>query len=210
MIYESVGTNEPIRQGDIFSTIPRVRVPLTCLPILDSDSSTKRTTWQRVVEDNQGVVTAVLPVEPVDAIVITQDCDAAREEEISFCEIRPFEELEPTAARSLKARVSAITKNARRNLKWFYLPPDPEFGFHRAGGVDFRCAWRLPRTDMEEYRHLRLGRLNHVAYDHFRERLAHFFRRYAYDEWYPLNREEMEYYAGQSEEPVDRYPWQMP
>jgi hypothetical protein len=154
------------------------------------------------------VVTAALPLDAVSAIVITQDCDAMREVEISLCEIKPFEELEPDAVQSLKARVSAITKNARKNYKWFYLPPDAKMGFDRMMGVDFRCTMRLPREELERYRHLRRGRLNLVAYDHFRERLAHFFRRYAYDEWYPLNREEMEHYCKQSHEPVEWYPWQ--
>ncbi|MBM4036599.1 MAG: hypothetical protein FJ291_33095 [Planctomycetes bacterium] len=140
--------------------------------------------------------------------MITQDCDAVREPELSLCEIKPFQTLEPDVAKGLKARVGVITKNARKNYKWFYLPPDESMGFGDMMGVDFRCTMRLPREELERYRHLRRGRLNAVAYDHFRERLAHFFRRYAYDEWYPLRREEMEYYAEQSREAIEWYPWQ--
>lgn len=46
----------------------------------------------------------------------------------------------------------------------------------------------MPRNDLEHLRVHRIGTLNKVANEHFREALSHFFRRYAYNEWYPLRR----------------------
>jgi len=40
------------------------------------------------------------------------------------------------------------------------------------------------------------------------EALAHFFRRYAYNEWYPLTKEEFAAYAADCPEPVAPYSWQ--
>ena len=210
MIYDRLAPVDPVRQGDIFASLPRVRVPLSVIPVIDDTNAAIPTGWDKLAQEGHEVV-ACLPLAPVRAIVITQDCDAARNEEISLCEIRPFEELEPNiGAHTVKARVGVITKNARKNYKWFYLPPDPDFGLDKRLAVDFRCTMRLSREELEAHLHLRIGRLNNVAYDHFRERLAHFFRRYAYNEWYPLDSEEMDLYSSTCPEPVQRYPWQRP
>jgi hypothetical protein len=98
-------------------------------------------------------------------------------------------------------------RHARVNLKWFYLPPDERLGFAEKMAVGFMVTLRVPRTELEALRDLRRGRLNAVADEHFRERISEFFRRYPYDEWYPLNQEELEAYT--DEHPDARpYPWQ--
>ena len=74
-------------------------------------------------------------------------------------------------------------------------------------GVDFLVTLRIPRIDLEEYSYLRKGRLNENAEAHFRERIAEFFRRYPYNEWYPLNQEEMEEYKKRYPE-AKLYSWQ--
>ena len=136
------------------------------------------------------------PVRPVIAIVATQDCDALRSNDITFCEIRPFIDVERSSkyAKSPKAWIRKITQQARINQKWFYLPPDERLGFTIKMAVDFMVTLRVPREDLEALKSLRKGRLNLVADEHFRERIAEFFRRYPYDEWYPLNVEEMDLY----------------
>ena len=56
-------------------------------------------------------------------------------------------------------------------------------------------------------RELRVGRLKDMANEHFREKLASFFRRYAYNAWYPLTKEEFEAY--EKENPgTEPYNWQ--
>ncbi len=66
---------------------------------------------------------------------------------------------------------------------------------------------RVPRAELEEVRYLRKGRLNNVADEHFRERIGEFFRRYPYDEWYPLDQDEMEAYIKEYPD-IRPFPWQ--
>ena len=73
--------------------------------------------------------------------------------------------------------------------------------------VDFLLTLRLPLKDLMASRGRRRARLNAVADEHFRERIGEFFRRYPYDEWYPLN--EREFAAYQSDYPdAQAFPWQ--
>jgi hypothetical protein len=54
-----------------------------------------------------------------------------------------------------------------------------------------------------------MGRLNDVATEHFRESLGQFYRRYPYNEWYPLTPEEAAAYADAKKlEAVELYEWQ--
>lgn len=214
MIYVFPDANKPIRQGDIFADVPRITLSLDELPIiLDESGPAMRASWETATKRDGSVrLKAVLPITPVPAIVITQDCDALRAPEISLCEIKPFLEVEGLArnAKSPKSWQSILTKQARVNLKWFYLPPDRRLRMEHRMAVDFRSTIRVPRVDLERWRHRRLGRLNALAYQHFRERLSQFFRRYAYNEWYPLDAGEMdEYQRDKAGDPsIFRYPWQ--
>jgi hypothetical protein len=83
---------------------------------------------------------------------------------------------------------------SKKNLKWFYLPEDSELGFDKRMAVDFQVTLTVARQDLEAMRHLRKRRLNPEADEHFRERLAEFFRRYPVDEWYPLTAAEFSEY----------------
>jgi hypothetical protein len=74
-------------------------------------------------------------------------------------------------------------------------------------GADFLTPIRVPRLTLERLLNFRKGRLNEVAKQHFRERLAEFFRRYAYDEWYPLTRDELAEYR-KSYPNAEPFPWQ--
>jgi len=75
-------------------------------------------------------------------------------------------------------------------------------------GCDFRVLIRAPRHDLEQMLDLRVGRLNQEATEHFRETLAQYFRRYPYNEWYPLTPDEFREYAVDSPELIEPYPWQ--
>jgi hypothetical protein len=77
--------------------------------------------------------------------------------------------------------------------------------------ADFRIVLRVPLRDLLEMRVQRVARLNEVAVQHFREMFSQFFRRYAYNEWYPLSKEEFEEYTkdkGDFDEPILPYDWQ--
>jgi hypothetical protein len=128
---------------------------------------------------------------------------------ITLCEISKFRDVErkskdTTSAKSWK---NIITQHARINQKWFYLPPDEKIGFSEKMAVDFMVTLRVPRAELEELRDLRKGRLNEIADEHFRERIAEFFRRYPYDEWYPLDSEELKAYLGEYPD-AKPFPWQ--
>lgn len=210
MIYEYPKATDPIRQGDIFVGLPRVEISLTNL-ILEDHDGIVRTTWDQVIGTGKDRVTAVLPIRVTAAIVISQDCDCQHGYDVTLCEIRDFREVERSARDTAKvaAWVKMLTQQARKNLKWFYLPPDPVIGFESKQAVDFAVTMRVPTRDLTSMAHLRRGRLISLADEHFRERLSEFFRRYPYDEWYPLSQEEFAAYA-QSYPDVRPFPWQIP
>ena len=209
MIYEFPGLAAPIRQGDIFQSIPRVDLNLSKLPVLE-DGEASADDWLRV-SSTRSIVNAVVAMRPVHAIIITQDCDTVRVSDIALCEIDLFDVVDPSGkgAKYPIRTMSFITKQARLNLKWFYLPPDPAIRFTHKMAVDFHSVLSMSRTYLENnLAHLRLGRLNAVATEHFRERLSEYYRRYPYDEWYPLDKAEFEEYRRTKSEPIDPYPWQ--
>ncbi|HUS58807.1 MAG TPA: hypothetical protein VM141_09160 [Planctomycetota bacterium] len=209
MIYESVGVLAPICQGDIFVDLPRIDVSLRQM-IIAGDMQEYESTWEQIAGKGEPL-RIIVPVRPVAAIVATQDCDAQHNRDITLCEIRGFSQvtgLEKQSAPSLKAW-KILTQQARLNLKWFYLPPGEEIGFNEKKAVDFQVTLRVSREELETLRHLRKGRLNAMADEHFRERISEFFRRYPYDEWYPLNQEEFAKYKEHYPE-AKPFPWQQP
>jgi hypothetical protein len=207
MIYEFPDTSMRIRQGDIFIGLPRIDMSLNNVLIV-SEVGERIAQWAEIAAKGDPV-NIIVPVRSVAAIVATQDCDAARSRDITLCEIRSFRDVErkskdTTSAKSWK---NLITQHARINQKWFYLPPDDRVGFLEKMAVDFMVTLRVPRTELEELRDLRKGRLNQLAEEHFRERIGEFFRRYPYDEWYPLDQEELKAYL--TEYPDTKpFPWQ--
>jgi hypothetical protein len=205
MIYEFPDTSEPIRQGDIFVGLPLIEISLRQIAVLEINEKVVQTSWEDVRARGE-TVSAILPVRPATAIVASQDCDNVHGRDVTLCEIRDFREVERKSKDTPQTPskwVSLITQQARINQKWFYLPPDERLGFKDKMGVDFMVTLRVPRVDLQDLRTLRRGRLNHVADEHFRERIAEFFRRYPYDEWYPLTPEEYAAYR-------ERYPETQP
>jgi len=207
MIYEFPDAGAPIRQGDIFVGLPRIDMSLRRVLLVD-ESGESETRWAEIAEKGTPV-NIIVPVRPVAAIVATQDCDAVRGRDITLCEIRDFRDVERKSrdTSSPKKWKDIITQQARINQKWFYLPPDDKVGFTGKMAVDFMVTLRVARAELEELRGLRRGRLNVIADEHFRERIGEFFRRYAYDEWYPLDPDELKAYMGEYPE-TSPFPWQ--
>ena len=210
MIYLFPEEIAPIRQGDIFASIPRTEISLDLMALVRDDGA-EQVAWRDIALETSEK-TIILPVKPVFAIVASQDCDNVRGQDITLCEIKPFAQVEGQAksANSPKSWVSIITQQARKNLKWFYLPPDEKVGFSEKMAVEFALTIRVPRIGLEGFRSFRKGRLNDVADEHFRERLSEFFRRYPYDEWYSLNPDELDFYRKQNMERISPFPWQAP
>lgn len=210
MIYEAVSPAEPLLQGDIFRSLPSVRTSLRDMlrATNEGDELVQWTDVADVAEPSH----FLFETAPVPSIVLTPDCDALRAEFIVLAEIRPFAAVEGKAktASSPKSFMRIITQHARLNQKWFYLPPHEIPRFAERMAVDFRAVVSVPREDLEGLRALRVARLRSPAIEHFRERLSEFFRRYPYNEWYPLNREEFdEYIKDKGREEIRPYPWQV-
>jgi antitoxin (DNA-binding transcriptional repressor) of toxin-antitoxin stability system len=207
MIYEYPDTTASIRQGDIFVGLPRVDISLKKVLVF-GEAGESVAEWAEIAKKGEPV-NIIVPVRPVAAIVATQDCDASHSRDITLCEIRGFKDVERKSkdTSSAKSWKNIITQHARINQKWFYLPPDAKLGFSEKMAVDFMVTMRVPRADLEELRDLRKGRLNLIADEHFRERIGEFFRRYPYDEWYPLDQDELQAYVNEYPE-TKPFPWQ--
>lgn len=208
MIYDVLEPSSPISQGDIFFNIPILSLPPDELTVIGEDDLPARLSWEEFASANQPA-SAIIGVQPTIGIVGTQECDALRAPEITLFQIRSFRDVEGKSKDTKKPAswVSLITQHARVNLKWFYLPADENLGFSEKMGVDFLTPIRLPRQVLQHLIGYRKGRLNEIARQHFRERLSEFFRRYAYDEWYPLNREELAEYRKANPD-VEPFDWQ--
>ena len=208
MIYEECESRSPIRQGDIFRDLPRIECSLKRLPVVSEDRFVEQT-WLEAVETSAsgGAVTALATLRPAMAIVLSQDCDATRSAFISVAEVVPFREILGGTPKSPHKWQSLIVKQSRENLRYFYLPETESIGIGERMAADFRIVFQVRREELEHLAHLRLGRLNRVATEHFRESVAQFFRRYPYDEWYSLTKEEFEAYC-QATGDVVPFPWQ--
>jgi hypothetical protein len=209
VIYEHPERDEVIRQGDIFVNVPKVTLPLSPVPVIRADKEIEQIPWGDIVTKDH--VTAACAVESVMGIVASQNCDAERSQNITLCEIKPishfFKVFETPVAP--KRAVKEIVQQTRKSFHWFYLPIDKPAGIGDKMGVDFLSTICVPREELLKLRRFRTGRLNAVAHEHFRERLSYFFHRYAYNEWYALNGDEIEYYEHYSElKDTDFYEWQ--
>jgi hypothetical protein len=210
MIYRTVDNEVPIRQGDIFRNVPHVEFSLATLAVVEDDRQ-EITSWERVVEfGDTEPVTALVAVEPVYAIVITQDCDAARGKHLCLAHVDKFLDITgKSEPKNPNKWQRLLTEHSKINLRYFYLPAAPNFGFTDRMAADFRNIIRLPREELLHLRHFRMGRLNEVATEHFRETLGQFYRRYPYNEWYPLTKEEAVAYVADSPEEIKLYDWQI-
>lgn len=207
MIYSVPAADDPLRQGDIFFDVPRIEFSLNQVLVYDKGDVTEAS-WDDL--SREATPQIIARVRPVAAIVATQDCDAVRAPDVTLCEIRGFRDVERKCKDTVKPQgwKNIITQQARLNFKWFYLPPSDEVGLSGKMAVDFQTILRVKRTELEERRAtLRRARLNDLAGAHFRERLAEFFRRYAYDEWYPLDLAEMKAYLADYPD-AKPFPWQ--
>ncbi len=151
MIYTNVDISEPLRQGDVFTRLPRIDISLDSLVLAD-ESGERQVAWRDICQ-RQDSIEAILPIRSVAAIVATQDCDATRSPDITLCEIRKFKDVEGKSrdTKSAKSWKNILTQHARVNQKWFYLPPDRSIGFTEKMAVDFLVTIRLPRKRLGEF-----------------------------------------------------------
>ncbi len=194
MIYETLNSSDSIKQGDIFQNIPRIDMSLLGIPIIGDDETTSLENWKDLVEEDNNKFAAILPISKVQGIVITQNCDCQTSTFVNLCQIRPFCEMEKNTPTTPKRWANFIRKKSRESLRYFYLPEDKKFGFNERMISDFLTIITIKREELNQIKEYRLGRLNNIAYENFRETLSQFFRRYPYDEWYPFTKEEFDAY----------------
>jgi hypothetical protein len=210
MIYLTPPPAAPIQQGDIFRGVPRIDIALDSLSLLEEGEQIE-TSWQDILTDDNPSqpITAVLPIRPVTAIVISQNCDNVRSPALSLCEITSYLSATETPPKSPAKWASKIIKTITERPNLFYLPTGEHPDLAERKAVDFRSILRVLRTDLEKMRNNRIARLNEVATEHFRETLAQFFRRYPVNAWYPLNKDEFQAHAqDQQPEVLEPYSWQ--
>ncbi len=215
MIYDYPSPEEPIKQGDIFHPLPFLTFDLDTLPVINrSDNSAEPKKWEDIDGFPKSVITSI---QQRWGIVASQDCDTSNSENISFFTIRPFSTLggvqDFTEEKDAKWWMNKLLNKIRsEGIKWFYLPADERIGFSARQIVVFEEVFQVPRKSLESRKALRKGRLNSIADEHFRETLAQFFRRYPYNEWYPLSKPEFEEYKKKRKEgdgiDIKPYPWQ--
>jgi hypothetical protein len=210
MFYEFPSSSEIIEQGDIFLNIPRVDIDFE-MEILGEENKPESITWEEIVANNKDV-SGILGITSVPAIVATQKCDAQKEDYITLCEIVKLSEFPAFTTleiQSPKNRVDTLVKKNREMPGIFYLPPNDVIGFTNRMAVNFLSTIRLRRKNLEQFKSNRKGRLNKIAYEHFREKLSHFFHRYAWNEWYILNKKEIGEHDTYSKlNPTELFEWQ--
>jgi hypothetical protein len=191
--YEKLDGDQPLRQGDIFSSLPFPNISLDNVQAVSEDGYLEATNWANAQSKKE--ISATVVLEKTWGIVATQDCDATWRASISLFRIRPFEEVYGNPIKKELGLVHALTERTCKNASWFYLPKDVDIGINDALGVNFHEIFQVQKVDLEKYINLRKGRLLPFAYEHYREAIAQYFRRYPYNEWYPFNKVQLEAYA---------------
>ena len=206
MIYDAVTPDQPLSQGDILYPVPMVTVPSldNILNLNDADDPYKVRTWSE--SQSGSPIVSPLPIENVWGIVCSQTCDASRSPVISCFQIDTFSKVTGLLLpEKPNKRASLIVSQSRQNGKWFYLPAFVGLGFTEPMAVRFDTVFQIHRESlMAEIGKYRGCRLNTVAYEHYRESIAQYFRRYPYDEWYPLAGEELNAYQEGIKDPLER------
>lgn len=207
--------SEPLRQGDIFRLLPKVEVGLEAVSV-SRETEVHESRW--IDLDTTKSHTLLVAATPVWAIVVSQDCDVGRGD-VSLCEIDMLERVSgfgPGKGDVRKWIIKMATTVAREQAKWFYLPKDTSIGFRVPMAVSFSSVLRFPAIELDAAKKdIRIGRIRGPALKHFQRKLAEYFTRYAYNEWYPLSADEFESYreiraARGEEEPRPRHSWQEP
>lgn len=219
-IYDEVNEDSSIKQGDIFLNLPFVLIKDSKLSTFENDLKgveidLGKYTYKELKDTNILVNMRVLP-----GIIISQNCDILRNNCLSFCAIRPLEEVDATYKNGIsqkrdldKKKIDYFTKKYKSQEKYFYLPNDNRSIFLKKMAVDFSTIFQIKTEVIKQLIKGRRLTLNNIALLHFRQKISNYFMRFVYDPWYPLNREEFEAYLNNSVNDSERditepYDWQ--
>ena len=193
MCYEKLNGDQLVRQGDLFFPLPCPNISLDDVQAVSEDGYLEAMNWAKAQDKRD--ISATVILEKTWGIVATQDCDATWRSSISLFRIRPFKEVYRNPISKDLGWVHALTERACKNASWIYLPKDADIGIDEEMAINFHEIFQVEKVDLEKYINLRKGRLASFAYEHYREAIAQYFRRYPYNEWYPFNKAQLEAYA---------------
>ena len=189
MCYDLLESDCPIRQGDIFYPLPRTEISLNNMQSLqkvgESTMAAVVSNWDSLQDREEIVISTAL--KKTWGIVATQNCDASRIPSISLFQIEPHQDIIRTPPKDSKGWIGVLTDRTCKNASWLYLPKDERLEIKDRMIINFHKVFQVPRLDLENNIKLRKGRLGNVAYEHYRESIAQYYRRYPYNEWYPMN-----------------------
>jgi hypothetical protein len=216
LCYDLPGVDQPIRQGDILYPLPYATLSLDSLQSF-SRAGFKASNWNDLMDsikndnDDKCGISILVALKKTWGIVASQDCDASNAPHVSIFQIEPFADVYKNPITTTKGWVSTLTERLCKNASWYYLPKDENIGINFEMAVNFHRVIQFDRAELERNKNLRMGRLADFAYEHYREAIAQYYRRYPYDEWYPFNKVQLEYYAKnirrcEIEEIVPKYP----
>ncbi len=197
MIYEPISLEDDLRQGDLFCNLPFVYFNLDELSVFNDESSFEQTSWADLIKNEIHILASV---EKTYAIILSQDCDCLRNEFISLCIISEWNKKYTSSKKWMKE----IIKLNKFSPSKMYLPPDISFNIEKKMYADFSLIFHIDRENLENLKNLRICRLNEDAMEHFREKVAYYFHRYAFDEFYPLDKDEMDQYEKTRGEKYER------
>lgn len=209
MIYEKRNVEDPLYQGDIFSCIP-----LPEFSILEDLATAAQSVikWEEHVKNTAEPLAAVVQLRPVMAMVISQDCEIARDDgSVTLALVDKFTTVHRglgTPTPSPATVQKHVTRLSKVNLQWFYLPACAEVGFTDRMATDFETTMRLDVADLLSWRKFRVAGLIEYAREHLRHRIGYFFQRYPVDEWYALDSDELKAYQKDGHPDASPYPWQ--
>lgn len=186
MIYELVTPQEEIRQGDIFYNLPFDDFNLEHLKVIIDECEVNDIAWAEISDED---VEIIVKLQRVNAIILSQDCDCLRDPYITLAVISKWEK----SYENTKNWMHGI-RGLNRSISKMYLPQDNNFKIKERLHIEFSRIFKLPRENLYSLRDSRVCRLNPEAIEHFRQKLGNYFIRYAFDEYYPLNKEEMDEY----------------
>jgi hypothetical protein len=203
-------------QGDIFSSLPFIEIdsPKVVELIAEGDQLVpKEIDLVNYISSQPRETNLAVKSTLQAAIIITQNCDLLRSDYVSYCKVTRLRNVEKNMSDSQGKRIKFLTKTYREQAKYYYLPAEQPYGFEEDMAVDFSSIHQIKKEVLEQLLNKRTSRLNDMALDHFREKMANYFKRFAYDGWYVLNKSDFEFYLNTLEENekvrTSPYGWQM-
>ncbi|MDD2681090.1 MAG: hypothetical protein PHE20_03255 [Patescibacteria group bacterium] len=220
--YKIPVTEDDLNQGDIFESIPFVQLDskiVTQMVETENDLKTMDIS-SHVPDEDQKTDLVVASIMWKPGIVISQNCDATREEYISFCEIRRLEDTDKDYAqiahKSVERKIEYLSKKEyQHQFKYFYLLQDQGVFDGNKMAVDFRRIYQVKKEIIDALKNKRIARLTDKSLDHFRSKLGNYFKRFAYDGWYVLNKGEYDIFYDNARKKLNDhelsfikpYPW---